>query len=115
MFMYISVGGADAVINDIGDNKGYLAKAFSFSIGIAATAWGFFRISRSHFNPVVSFSSLIAGYLTVPKFVLYFVPQLLGAMLGVALVRRTTPSTDMIIQVNSLVSVLSFEVGKRCL
>ncbi|KAF9341728.1 hypothetical protein BGZ91_003357 [Linnemannia elongata] len=111
MFMYISVGGADAITNDIGDNNGYLAKAFAFGIGLAITAWGFFRISGSHFNPAVSFSSLITGYLTVPKFVLYFVSQLLGAMLGVALARGTTPSTDRIMQVNSLMNGQSLARG----
>ncbi|KAG0272044.1 hypothetical protein BGZ95_000089 [Linnemannia exigua] len=103
MFMYLGVGGADAITNEIGEgNGGYLAKAFAFGIGLAITAWGFFRISGSHFNPAVSFSSLITGHLTVPKFVLYFVSQLLGAMLGVALARGTTPSSESIMQVNSL-------------
>ncbi|KAF9126650.1 hypothetical protein BGW39_006464 [Mortierella sp. 14UC] len=51
MFMYLGVGGADAVANDIGEDNGYLAKAFAFGIGLAITAWGFFRISGSHFNP----------------------------------------------------------------
>jgi len=50
----------------------------------------------------VSLSSLITGHLTVPKFVLYFVSQLLGAMLGVALAKGTTPSSERILQVNSL-------------
>ncbi|KAG0212284.1 hypothetical protein BGX33_003730 [Mortierella sp. NVP41] len=102
MFMYLAVGGADAVTNDAGERNAYLAKAFAFGIGLTVTAWAFFRISGSHFNPAVSFSSLITGHLTVPKFVLYFISQLLGAMIGVALVRGTTPSSESIMQVNTL-------------
>ncbi|KAF9910561.1 hypothetical protein EC991_006120 [Linnemannia zychae] len=111
MFMYLGVGGADAVTNDVGDSSGYLTKAFAFGIGLAITAWGFFRISGSHFNPAVSFSSLIAGYLTVPKFILYFISQLLGAMLGVAMARGTTPSSEKIMQVNSLMNGESLARG----
>ncbi|KAF9924740.1 hypothetical protein FBU30_005343 [Linnemannia zychae] len=102
IFMYLAVGGADAVANDLGAGGGYLANAFAFGIALVVTAWVFFRISGSHFNPAVSFSSLITGDLTVPKFVLYFISQLLGAMLGVALARGTTPSSDRIMEVNQL-------------
>jgi aquaporin related protein len=107
MCMYVSVGGADAVAEDFGVTNSYLGKSFAFGIGLAVTAWAFFRISGSHFNPAVSFSSLITGHLTAPKFVLYFVAQLLGAMLGVALARGTTPASDTsdtLLQINSIVS-----------
>lgn len=114
MCMYVSVGGADAIADDLGES-GYLGRCFAFGIGLVVTAWAFFRISGSHFNPAVSLSSLITGHLTVPKFVLYFVSQLLGAMLGVALVRGTTPSSESIMQVNSLVRsvVFLFDVRMR--
>jgi len=111
MFLYLAVGAADAITNDIGDNNGYLGRAFAFGIGLAVTSWAFFRISGSHFNPAVSFSSLITGHLTVPTFILYFVSQLLGAMLGVALARGTTPATDRIMQVNSLMNGQSLARG----
>ena len=92
MFLYLAVGGADAVTR--GEVSGYLATSFAFGIGLVVTAWAFFRVSGSHFNPAISLSSLITGHITVPQFVLYFIAQILGAMVGVALARGTTPSTE---------------------
>jgi aquaporin related protein len=81
---------------------------------LIVTAWAFFRISGAHFNPAISFSSLITGHLSIPRFVIYFVSQILGAMLGIALIRGTTPSSENIGQVNELVSFLQclFVVNK---
>lgn len=84
-------------------SSGILGTAFAFGIALVVTAWAFFRISGSHFNPAITLSSLITGHINVPRAVLYFVAQLLGAMLGVALTRGTTPSGDGIGQVNALV------------
>ncbi|KAG0204988.1 hypothetical protein BGX28_003238 [Mortierella sp. GBA30] len=106
MFLYLAVGGADAVnggaggAGDAGASWNYLGTAFAFGIGLVVTAWAFFRISGSHFNPAISLSSLITAHITVPQFVLYFIAQLLGGMLGVALARGTTPSTETIGQQN---------------
>ncbi|KAG0052240.1 hypothetical protein BGZ83_002800 [Gryganskiella cystojenkinii] len=102
MFMYLGVGGADSVQRGVAEGASSLGQAFAFGIGLLVTAWAFFRISGAHFNPAITLSSLITGHISVPKAVLYFVSQLLGAMLGVALVRGTTPSTESIGQVNAL-------------
>ncbi|KAG0021647.1 hypothetical protein BGZ81_008833 [Podila clonocystis] len=103
MFMYLAIGGADAV-TPRGAPEGFnaLGTAFAFGIALVVTAWAFFRISGAHFNPAITLSSLITGHISVPKAVLYFVSQLLGAMLGVALTRGTTPSGQNIGQVNAL-------------
>ncbi|KAG0212839.1 hypothetical protein BGX28_005495 [Mortierella sp. GBA30] len=111
MFMYLAVGGADAVTSGQGANFNTLSQAFAFGIGLMVIAWAFFRISGSHFNPAISFSSLISGHITVPKFVLYFIAQILGAMLGVALARGTTPSTETIGQINQLTNGESIARG----
>lgn len=84
--------------------SGSLGAAFAFGIALIVTSWAFFRISGAHFNPAISFSSLITGHLNIPRFVMYFIAQILGAMLGIALVRGTTPSYENIGQVNELVS-----------
>ncbi|KAF9202920.1 hypothetical protein BGZ59_001913, partial [Podila verticillata] len=103
MYMYLAIGGADAVTRgSVTQGAASLGDAFAFGIGLVVTAWAFFRISGSHFNPAITFSSLITGHITVPQAFLYFVAQLLGAMLGVALVRGTTPHTETIGQVNQL-------------
>ncbi|KAF9022571.1 hypothetical protein BGZ52_000848 [Haplosporangium bisporale] len=104
MFLYLAVGGADAVTSGVvkGSALSSLGTAFSFGIGPVVTAWAFFRISGSRFNPAITFSSLITGHISVPKAMLYFIAQLLGAMLGVTLMRGTTPSTENIGKVNEL-------------
>ncbi|KAG9069888.1 hypothetical protein KI688_009213 [Linnemannia hyalina] len=102
MYMYLAIGGADAVNRATNGQSGALGQAFAFGIALIVTAWAFFRISGAHFNPAISFSSLITGHLNIPKFVMYFIAQILGAMLGIALVRGTTPSSETIGQVNEL-------------
>ncbi|KAF9540815.1 hypothetical protein EC957_003737 [Mortierella hygrophila] len=102
MYMYLAIGGADAVSRATNGRSGALGQAFAFGIALIVTAWAFFRISGAHFNPAISFSSLITGHLNIPKFVMYFIAQILGAMLGIALVRGTTPSNETIGQVNEL-------------
>ncbi|KAG0360553.1 hypothetical protein BG005_010470 [Podila minutissima] len=102
MFMYLAIGGADAVTRGAPQGFGLLGNAFAFGIALTVTAWAFFRISGSHFNPAITLSSLITGHINVPRAILYFIAQLLGAMLGVALTRGTTPSGQNIGQVNAI-------------
>ncbi|KAG0265115.1 hypothetical protein BGZ95_003416 [Linnemannia exigua] len=104
MYMYLAIGGADAVSRATGGSAGGLGQAFAFGIALIVTAWAFFRISGAHFNPAISFSSLITGHLNIPRFIMYFISQLLGAMLGIALTRGTTPSDENIGQVNTLMN-----------
>ncbi|KAI8355226.1 aquaporin-like protein [Mortierella sp. GBAus27b] len=102
MFLYLAVGGADAVTQGVGMGASTLGQAFAFGISLTVMSWAFFRISGAHFNPAISFSSLITGHISIPKFVLYFIAQLLGAMVGVSLARGTTPSNESIGQINEL-------------
>ncbi|KAG0052073.1 hypothetical protein BGZ83_003006 [Gryganskiella cystojenkinii] len=102
MFLYLAIGGADAVTRGVGEGYGTLGTAFAFGISLMVTAWAFFRISGSHFNPAITLSSLITGHITVPQAVIYFISQILGAMVGVAMTRATTPSDESIGQINAL-------------
>ncbi|KAF9428168.1 hypothetical protein BGZ94_003209 [Podila epigama] len=111
MYLYLAVGGADAVTRGTAEGAGALGTAFAFGIGLIVTAWAFFRISGAHFNPAITLSSLITGHITVPKAILYFIAQLLGAMLGVAMARGTTPSTERVGQVNVLMNNQSIARG----
>lgn len=72
-------------------------------MALMVTAWGFGRISGAHFNPAITLASLVVGTCTIPKAIMYFVCQLLGACLGVAMARGTTPSSEHIGQINYLV------------
>ncbi|KAG0366458.1 hypothetical protein BGZ54_005340 [Gamsiella multidivaricata] len=101
MYMYLAIGGVDAISYSASSSLG---QAFAFGIALTVTAWASFRILGAMFNPAIALSSLITGHISVPKFVLYFISQLLGAMLGAALARGTTPSSERILQVNVLAS-----------
>jgi len=83
--------------------RAILGVAFSFGMALMVTAWGFGRISGAHFNPAITLASLVAGTCTIPKAIMYFFCQLLGACLGVAMARGTTPSSEHIGQINYLV------------
>ncbi|KAG0015331.1 hypothetical protein BGZ81_011732 [Podila clonocystis] len=114
MYLYMTIGGADAVSRGQALPEPWgssLGQAFAFGIALVVTAWTFFRISGAHFNPAITLSSLITGHISVPKAVLYFIAQLLGAMLGVALARGTTPSSEQIGQVNVLMNGESIARG----
>ncbi|KAF9098583.1 hypothetical protein BGX23_005886 [Mortierella sp. AD031] len=102
MYLYLAFGGADAVSRATNNQSGGLGQAFAFGIALIVTSWAFFRISGAHFNPAISFSSVITGHINIPKFAMYFISQILGAMLGIALTRGTTPSSESIGQVNTL-------------
>ncbi|KAF9278533.1 hypothetical protein BGZ74_003091 [Mortierella antarctica] len=121
MFLYLAVGGADAVSRGASEGTAILGVAFAFGVGLMVTAWGFGRISGAHFNPAITLANLIVvsgswnesvdlpalellTYASIPKSILYFVCQLLGATLGVAMARGVTPSTEHLGQTNHLMN-----------
>ncbi|KAF9950454.1 hypothetical protein BGZ72_007887 [Mortierella alpina] len=102
MFLFLAVGGADAVTRGASEGTAILGVAFAFGMGLMVTAWGFGRISGAHFNPAITLSCLITGNVCIGKAVMYFICQLLGACLGVAMARGTTPHSEQIGQINYL-------------
>ncbi|KAF9434755.1 hypothetical protein BGZ76_007502 [Entomortierella beljakovae] len=102
IYMYLAIGGANAVGMGLPAGAAALAQSFAFGFGMVGCTWVFHRISGAMLNPAVAFSSMITGHLTFVKFVAYFIAEILGAMLGVAMVRGTTPSSEDINQVNAI-------------
>ncbi|KAG0050549.1 hypothetical protein BGZ83_004672 [Gryganskiella cystojenkinii] len=102
VFLFLAVGGADAVTRGASEGTAILGVAFAFGMGLMVTAWGFGRISGAHFNPAITLASLVAGCCTIPKAIMYFFCQILGACVGVAMARGTTPGTEKIGQINYL-------------
>ncbi|KAG0275461.1 hypothetical protein BGZ95_008759 [Linnemannia exigua] len=102
MFLYLAVGGADAVSRGTTEGTGVLGIAFAFGIGLMVTAWAFGRISGALFNPAITLSCLITGNLCIAKACMYFVCQLLGACLGVAMARGNTPGNVKLGVINYL-------------
>ncbi|KAF9578570.1 hypothetical protein BGW38_005563 [Lunasporangiospora selenospora] len=111
MFLYLAVGGSDAIARGIPDGSGSLGTALGFGISLLVTSWAFFRISGAHFNPAITLSSLITGHCSIPKAIIFFISQLLGAMVGIALARATMPSSEGVIRINKLMNGESIARG----
>ncbi|KAF9586392.1 hypothetical protein BGW38_005823 [Lunasporangiospora selenospora] len=111
MYLYVAVGGADVVSMESRNGVSIVGESLAFGVGLMIVAWAFFRISGSHFNPSITLSSLITGHISPIKAGFYFIAQLLGGMLGVALTRGTTPSREHVGQVNQLMNGESIARG----
>ncbi|KAF9347447.1 hypothetical protein BGX26_001049 [Mortierella sp. AD094] len=94
VFMYLAIGGGNAVSIGLPNGAVALAQAFAFGFSLLVTTWTFYRISGAIFNPAVALCGMITGHISFVKFAAYFVSEILGAMLGVACVRGTTPSSE---------------------
>lgn len=58
--------------------------SLAFGISIVAAAYGIGAISGAHLNPAVSLGVLMAGKMSPAEFVTYVIAQLVGAILGAA-------------------------------
>ena len=67
-----------------GASIGYTGISLAFGLAIVAAAYGLGAISGAHLNPAVSLGMVAAGRMTVAEFVGYAVAQVLGAILGAA-------------------------------
>ncbi len=59
--------------------------AFAFGLVIVAMAYSIGNVSGCHINPAVSFGMLVAGKMSVRDFCLYVVSQVIGAIIGAAI------------------------------
>ena len=69
-----------------GDQTGMLPLgiAFAFGLAIVAMAYGIGPVSGCHVNPAVSLGAFIAGRMDIKDLVTYVIAQLIGAILGAA-------------------------------
>lgn len=63
---------------------GHTGIALAFGLAIVAAAYGLGAISGAHLNPAVSLGMVTAGRMTVGEFVGYAAAQIVGAILGAA-------------------------------
>ena len=64
----------------------YLATAFAFGLSIVAMAYSIGNVSGCHVNPAVSLAMFMSGKLSKKDFGGYVVAQVLGAIVGAALI-----------------------------
>lgn len=80
-------GTATAVgCNGADPNVAYMLTALAFGLSIVAMAYSIGRVSGCHVNPAVSIAMLVSGKLSAKDFVGYVVAQVLGAIVGAALI-----------------------------
>lgn len=79
----------------------------------SVTAWMFYRVSGSIFNPNVGLSLVLCGVISVPRFILYTLAQLVGSIVAAAILDGLTPGTLVRQWSRSAASRLSIWSG-RC-
>jgi aquaporin Z len=68
-----------------GADVGQLGISFAFGLAIVAMAYGIGMVSGCHINPAVSFGVWAAGRMKTDEMLLYWVAQVLGAIVGAGL------------------------------
>jgi aquaporin Z len=63
---------------------GYTGISLAFGLAIVAAAYGLGAVSGAHLNPAVSLGMLLAGRIDAGTFVGYAIAQVIGAILGAA-------------------------------
>jgi MIP family channel proteins len=69
-----------------------LSVAFAFGISIAVLVAGFADVSGGHINQNVTFGLFLRGQISLIRCVCYTVAQMMGAVVGSALVKATDPT-----------------------
>ena len=83
LFVFIGVGS----IAVAAAGGGILAIGLAHGLAYALLVAGIFAISGGHLNPAVTFAMLITGRITLMRGVLYVAAQMIGAVVGMLLLR----------------------------
>jgi len=67
--------------------------AAAFGLAIVAMAYGIGAISGCHINPAVSFGAMVAGRMSIPEMVQYWIAQFIGATAGAAILYLIATNT----------------------
>jgi len=81
----VVIGCGVAVTTGCSDNAGIVATSLAFGLSIVAMAYSIGNVSGCHINPAVSLGLLVAHKMSVKDFLVYIAAQLVGAILGAAI------------------------------
>jgi aquaporin Z len=113
--LFVFIGCASVVANGLTAGAvGGLGIAFAHGIGMAVLVSALMNISGAHLNPAVSFGLLAAGKTDPKTFGKYLVAQLVGAVVGAALVKAVFPGPSVMAMsagTPGLASVIGFGQG----
>lgn len=86
----VLVGCGSAMVLGCDVGGGHLAVAMAFGLAIVATAYVIGNISGCHINPAVSLAMLISKRMSSNDFIGYVIAQVLGAVVGAAILKFMT-------------------------
>ncbi|MFM2391988.1 MAG: hypothetical protein RLZZ437_3543 [Pseudomonadota bacterium] len=87
----------------MGAQIGMLGISLAFGLAIVAAAYGLGAISGAHLNPAVSLGMVTAGRMSVADFAAYVIAQVIGAILGAAILYMiATGKADYSVAANGL-------------
>jgi aquaporin Z len=87
----------------MGAQIGMTGISLAFGLAIVAAAYGIGAISGAHLNPAVSLGMVTAGRMSVSDFVAYAVAQIIGAILGAAILYLiASGKADYVLATNGL-------------
>lgn len=75
-----------AVATGCAGNDGIIATALAFGLVIVAMAYSIGNVSGCHINPAVSLAMLINKKMSLKDFIFYIISQIIGALIGAAIV-----------------------------
>lgn len=88
LFLFFGVGSVAALLLTAPTfGGGIVIVALSFGLAIAVLAAGAGPISGGHINPAVTFAFILTNRISLVRGLMYVVAQLLGACVGIALLR----------------------------
>jgi aquaporin Z len=73
---------------------GLLGISFAFGLSVTAMAYGIGHISGCHINPAISIGMVVAGRMKMGEALYYIVAQVLGAILGAAILLAIASGKD---------------------
>jgi glycerol uptake facilitator-like aquaporin len=102
LFVYVGCGAAVASQTMLGldgsdsrSNSFLVVVALAFGLGISVLAYGIAPVSGGHINPAVTFALMVLGQMRIVLGMLYVAAQLVGAVLGAALVYGTFAAQEL--------------------
>ncbi|GMT33030.1 hypothetical protein PFISCL1PPCAC_24327, partial [Pristionchus fissidentatus] len=83
-FFFVFIGTSANVQQAVAPGGNSTSAHIAWGLGYMFASFLAFFVSGAHLNPAISFTQMILGNLTIPKMVIYWVAQLIGAFLGAA-------------------------------
>jgi aquaporin Z len=81
-------------VDDASTGIGFLGVSFAFGLTVVTAAYALGHISGGHFNPAVTLGVLAARRIEVREAIIYIVAQVVGAILGSAVVLAIANGVD---------------------